>query len=85
MGPTTNEQMKKSFRSTCIGLPKKLWVKISSKKFWKDPSNESKIYTKWCLEIKVFGISIILWKCYSWTESTQVEQRKERKDKGWKM
>jgi len=33
--PTTisNVQIKKSFKPTSISLPKKLWVKISSKKF----------------------------------------------------
>ena len=44
--PTTisNVQIKKSFKPTSIGLPKKLWVKISSKKFWKDPFRYEQIF-----------------------------------------
>jgi len=28
-------------------------------------------------EIEVFDLLIISWKCYSWTESSQVEQEEE--------
>jgi len=33
------------------------------------------------LEIGIFSLLIILWKCHSWTESIQVEQHKEEKGK----
>jgi len=92
-GPTTisNEQSKKSFKSTSIGYLNKLWVVISSNKFWKDPIKWEQIFIpndNFLYQImifrdwsRLFGISIILWKCHSWTESIQVEQQREGKRK----
>jgi len=79
------KQIKKSFKPTSI--PKKLFVKVSSKKFWEDYQIRANIYTKWyfcCtklwfLEIEVLGLSIILWKCDSWTEKYPSGSAKRRK------
>ena len=74
---------------TATSIPKTFWVKIWSKKCWRHlikykqifMSNDKFLYqmiifyVKWrFLEIGVFGLLIIFWKCHSWTERIQVEQ-----------
>jgi len=95
----SNVQIKKSFKRTSI--PKTLWVKISSKKFWKDPIKQEQIFipndnflyqmiifhTKWWfLEIGMFSLLIIFWKCHSLKKISKWSRKnkeKVRKHEGW--